>query len=136
VKKNVCTKPNEKPKPCRLCTGGMACPAVCKFECICEDGYIRNDNGDCIKKQPPCEQEIVVGPCKGAIPKWAYDKNKKKCVQFSYGGCEGNDNNYDTKDQCEKACPCSNDDDEKCGLNEHYEDCNSCESCLIQINFF
>jgi hypothetical protein len=28
-----------------------------------------------------------------------------ECEAFSYGGCEGNANNFETKAACEQACP-------------------------------
>jgi Kunitz/Bovine pancreatic trypsin inhibitor domain/Trypsin Inhibitor like cysteine rich domain len=140
--KPVCNKPNEEYSDCiNPCPPGAQCFAPCIPGCVCKEGYERNEDGKCIKQQeaPPCEQDIVVGPCKAALLRWAYDKTAKKCVQFFYGGCSGNANRYNSKAECERACPCADDDDDddkKCGLNEHYEECNSCESCLIQIIFF
>ena len=39
-----------------------------------------------------CQQPLVTGPCRGAIPKWG--SKDGECVQFTYGGCGGNDNNF------------------------------------------
>lgn len=46
------------------------------------------------------------GPCHPRRPetRWFYNHNNKQCEQFSYGGCDGNKNNYKTKDDCEKGC--------------------------------
>ncbi|KAK2579804.1 hypothetical protein KPH14_008685 [Odynerus spinipes] len=49
-----------------------------------------------------CHHPIEVGPCKAAILRWAYDG--KGCVEFTYGGCRGNPNNFLSKDECEQAC--------------------------------
>ncbi|KAF7413745.1 hypothetical protein HZH68_002234 [Vespula germanica] len=49
-----------------------------------------------------CHHPIAVGPCKAAIPRWAYDGSK--CVDFIYGGCQGNPNNFISKVECEAAC--------------------------------
>lgn len=56
---------------------------------------------------PPdaCAQPIEVGPCEAAIPRYAYDAAAGRCVFFVYGGCQGNDNNFDTMAACEARCP-------------------------------
>lgn len=49
-----------------------------------------------------CQLPADPGPCRGAKPRWVY--NGKECTQFKYGGCEGNKNNFLTKNDCENAC--------------------------------
>ena len=53
---------------------------------------------------PPCLQPVDSGPCDGVIERYAFDPATIRCVPFSYGGCEGNDNNFETLDACETAC--------------------------------
>ncbi|XP_078249233.1 protease inhibitor 1 [Pogona vitticeps] len=36
--------------------------------------------------------------------RWYYDYEKKKCLPFSWGGCTSNENNFETRKQCEDAC--------------------------------
>ncbi|XP_078379710.1 cysteine-rich motor neuron 1 protein-like isoform X2 [Oculina patagonica] len=48
---------------------------------------------------PPSE-----GPCRAAFRRWYYNKEKGKCMVFSYGGCEGNANNFYTKPACKLVC--------------------------------
>lgn len=52
----------------------------------------------------PCLQKIEKGTCKAAFPRFGYDSSSKSCVPFTYGGCEGNENNYETEEACKKSC--------------------------------
>jgi papilin len=120
-----CKKPNEEFSECsNPCPPGAVCIAACIPGCVCKKGYYRDNNGDCVQIRPACEQDIVVGPCEALITSWAYDKNVNRCVKFYYGGCQGNDNRYASKEACENECPFA---DKSCGPNEHYDKCNSCE---------
>jgi len=51
-----------------------------------------------------CEQEKVVGPCRAIFRKFYFNKATGQCEMFIYGGCQGNDNKFNTKKQCESAC--------------------------------
>lgn len=51
-----------------------------------------------------CELEKLIGDCRGMIPKYYFDKNDKKCKEFFYSGCMGNDNNFGTEEECKTAC--------------------------------
>lgn len=44
------------------------------------------------------------GPCRAAYRRWYYNKEKRKCMVFVYGGCEGNANNFYTKPACKIFC--------------------------------
>lgn len=45
-----------------------------------------------------------VGHCRAQIPSFYYDRYTQSCRQFMYGGCEGNANNFETREACEEAC--------------------------------
>jgi hypothetical protein len=51
------------------------------------------------------------GPCDGAFPRWFFNSESGECEEFTYGGCEGNANNFETLEACETACdnPCQAD---------------------------
>jgi len=45
----------------------------------------------------------ITGPCKAAVPRWTFDK-ERGCQRFTYGGCAGNANNFYTRAECLKTC--------------------------------
>eukprot|EP00094_Tigriopus_californicus_P005670 TCALIF_05465-PA protein Name:"Similar to Ppn Papilin (Drosophila melanogaster)" AED:0.16 eAED:0.17 QI:0/0/0/0.82/0.81/0.82/34/0/2463 len=51
-----------------------------------------------------CPLPRVPGPCEGYYPRFGYDADSKTCQQFIYGGCLGNKNKYETKEECEATC--------------------------------
>ena len=51
-----------------------------------------------------CSQPIESGVCFGYNPRFGYDSEQKKCVQFIYGGCSGNKNNFEVLEDCQAAC--------------------------------
>ncbi|RVE55288.1 hypothetical protein evm_000186 [Chilo suppressalis] len=50
-----------------------------------------------------CLQPVDPGPCKVYTPRFAYSRDGG-CQRFIYGGCKGNDNNFETYEECERAC--------------------------------
>ena len=63
-----------------------------------------NSYACCGMVSDPCKQDKDPGPCKGFFPRYYYDYKSKKCVEFIYGGCKGNSNNFKTLEECEKTC--------------------------------
>ncbi|KAF8771040.1 spondin-1-like [Argiope bruennichi] len=51
-----------------------------------------------------CMQSKEIGPCRGYFPRWFYDVNRRMCLQFIYGGCRGNENNFDRYADCHRTC--------------------------------
>lgn len=81
----------------------------CQDACVVEGPL--PSSGRCPFPQPPldpdtdiCTLRRVTGPCRAAIPKWGYDPRSRGCVEFIYGGCCGNPNRFDTKEECELVC--------------------------------
>ncbi|XP_051540735.1 boophilin-H2-like [Myxocyprinus asiaticus] len=57
----------------------------------------------------PSEDEVCSlppdqGTCFAIIPKYYYDSTEKNCRVFLYGGCQGNGNRFDTREECKKIC--------------------------------
>ncbi|KAK1169685.1 hypothetical protein AOXY_G8544 [Acipenser oxyrinchus oxyrinchus] len=51
-----------------------------------------------------CSEEAVTGPCRAMLPRWYFDLASGQCVQFIYGGCGGNRNNFETQEYCFSVC--------------------------------
>ena len=44
------------------------------------------------------------GPCRGNYQRWYFRKEDNMCRQFTYGGCKGNQNNFQTEEECRNSC--------------------------------
>ena len=53
---------------------------------------------------PVCALPKVVGPCKAAVMRFYFDIEKGTCNEFTFGGCNGNGNNFKTLDDCQRTC--------------------------------
>uniref|UniRef100_A0A8C6D284 Kunitz-type protease inhibitor 2 n=1 Tax=Moschus moschiferus TaxID=68415 RepID=A0A8C6D284_MOSMO len=51
-----------------------------------------------------CHLPRRVGRCRAAFPRWWYNVTDGSCQQFVYGGCDGNGNNYMSKEECLAQC--------------------------------
>merc|ERR1712221_40863 len=51
-----------------------------------------------------CTQKPEVGLCKALYHNFYYDPDTNSCLSFIYGGCGGNENNFESKKVCEKTC--------------------------------
>ncbi|XP_048526195.1 spondin-1 [Dendroctonus ponderosae] len=51
-----------------------------------------------------CMQSSQHGPCNGYYGRWHFDASALTCVQFVYGGCRGNQNNFLTFEECLNTC--------------------------------
>ncbi|OQR71707.1 papilin-like, partial [Tropilaelaps mercedesae] len=53
---------------------------------------------------PMCEQPREAGPCSSFETRYYFDMRTRSCLQFYYGGCAGNQNNFNTLDDCQRYC--------------------------------
>ena len=51
-----------------------------------------------------CLQPQKTGRCFAAFPKFYFDSAEKTCKEFIYGGCDANENNFETIEECKNAC--------------------------------
>ncbi|TRY89854.1 hypothetical protein DNTS_024919 [Danionella cerebrum] len=52
--------------------------------------------------QEKCLASADTGPCRASIKRFYYSNGA--CQAFTYGGCQGNQNNYDTEQSCMNTC--------------------------------
>jgi hypothetical protein len=53
---------------------------------------------------PLCSLPPEIGPCDAAIRRYYHDPDLGACREFTFGGCQGNANNFETQAECEAAC--------------------------------
>lgn len=51
-----------------------------------------------------CFYPKVSGPCYARILRWYYNSSQGRCLPFIYGGCQGNGNNFFSREACLRAC--------------------------------
>ncbi|XP_067016859.1 C4b-binding protein alpha chain-like isoform X1 [Acropora muricata] len=52
-----------------------------------------------------CDQPVDPGPCFANVSHWAFNRKAGRCKLFKYGGCFGNENNFDSEKKCNQRCP-------------------------------
>lgn len=84
------------------------------FVCLCSFLIIHRVNSEEEKdsSDSTCDREPQSGPCMAYYTKWFFNATSKNCSIFIYGGCGGNENNFESKEDCEAKClvkdsPCS-----------------------------
>ncbi|KAB5577378.1 hypothetical protein PHYPO_G00209210 [Pangasianodon hypophthalmus] len=62
-------------------------------------------------EQPPrkifhhwCALKKDEGPCKAIKDRFYFNVETFRCELFEYGGCQGNENNFETAEECEEMC--------------------------------
>ncbi|KAG5201925.1 hypothetical protein MJG53_012058 [Ovis ammon polii x Ovis aries] len=87
----------------------MECSASCKsdYDCPLNEKCCESMCGfDCAMAWTDvCTLPKVPGPCNAFFVRWWYDEQKETCSSFIYGGCQGNNNNFQSESVCQAICP-------------------------------
>ncbi|XP_055693331.1 spondin-1 [Lutzomyia longipalpis] len=70
----------------------------------------------CGQNQPACDDvparcllPPTPGSCKTIRNRWFYDYRRGECAVFAYTGCDGNENNFESREDCMTSCKPSHD---------------------------
>lgn len=69
-----------------------------------------------------CNAPAESGTCEAYFERWYHDVTTGLCRPFIYGGCDGNANNYESFEDCQKACP---------GGSPNYDACQEAADCVV-----
>ncbi|RXG71031.1 Kunitz-type serine protease inhibitor bitisilin-3 [Armadillidium vulgare] len=61
-------------------------------------------NGEQINCEDKCSQPPSAGMCRASFKRYFYNSSVNECQEFIYGGCQGNDNNFPSKQICKSEC--------------------------------
>ena len=51
-----------------------------------------------------CRQPSHRGFCHGEFKRWYHDIKTRQCLEFTFSGCYGNENNFQSKEKCDEFC--------------------------------
>ena len=51
-----------------------------------------------------CSLPSDTGPCRASHTNYFHNSETGLCEEFTYGGCDGNANNFDTLASCQEEC--------------------------------
>lgn len=71
---------------------------------------------------PPDTTESTGVSCFGIFTKYFFNETVEKCEEYVYGGCGATLNNFDTKEECDKAAETYCLEDENDGKEEEKEE--------------
>jgi hypothetical protein len=88
------------------CSANAACAVLgASFDCVqgvCREGEPEPEPEP--ERDPACDLPIESGSCLAAMPRFGFNPSSGKCQEFTYGGCQGNANNFATRSECEETC--------------------------------
>ena len=113
---------------CATSNGGCSQWATCTptgpgtRTCGCLPGYVGSGVGSDCAPIETCASSADAGPCGATVARWYFDVATGGCEQFVWGGCGGNGNNFETREECgatcNDACDCPAPGNEPvCGVN-------------------
>ncbi|CEF61058.1 Sulphate anion transporter family and Proteinase inhibitor I2, Kunitz metazoa domain and STAS domain and Cysteine-rich repeat and Sulphate transporter domain and Lustrin, cysteine-rich repeated domain-containing protein [Strongyloides ratti] len=108
------------------CTGpnDLRCPV----NYYCHLGILPSESVCCPKlNEEICDQPLLIGEGNGILERFYFNKEKQECEKFIFNGLKSNENNFLSKNECERICkawisPCPDSGDTK----PPRKNCNSC----------
>ncbi|XP_060602382.1 kunitz-type U19-barytoxin-Tl1a-like [Ruditapes philippinarum] len=97
-------KENFNNKKVRSMTKVLLMTVVCVMTMVLLGKTLGDTSGNDTITVDTCKLPKETGPCKGLFPRFFYNAQNSTCEQFVYGGCWGNDNNFQTESLCQSAC--------------------------------
>lgn len=96
-----------------------------------------NVSGKRSGKKDFCQLSPGRGRCRMSIQKWFYDSSSGECRNFTWGGCGGNANKFETKSICELVCKpgCRHERCSNTCPNGFIIDADGCSTCRCQLGF-
>ncbi len=95
----------DAPAPCVVdgvtYPSGATVPGSDCGSCSCYDGEVGCDLILCVDQ---CSQPFEVGNCDAAFQVYWHNPDTGRCEQMIYGGCGGNENRFDTIEECVSTC--------------------------------
>lgn len=74
--------------------------SVCGPICMSPEDDSHGPGNICFLPKNPQGSRV----CYGYFPRWWYNWHTNECERFIYGGCNGNANNFETRQECERRC--------------------------------
>ncbi|XP_011689368.1 PREDICTED: papilin isoform X5 [Wasmannia auropunctata] len=113
--------PCDQPKEAGPCAGNFTKWYFNRESQICEQfvygGCKANNNNfpteiachqQCLqpgRRKDICMLPRAEGTCMEKQSRWYFDQSENRCMPFYYTGCNGNKNNFESRDACESDCP-------------------------------
>ncbi|KAM5129136.1 kunitz-type protease inhibitor 1 [Mantella aurantiaca] len=69
-----------------------------------DKGFKKLQNLEVSNSRARCVDLPETGSCRASFSRWYYDPVSMKCMGFTYGGCQGNGNNFMHEAECEEFC--------------------------------
>lgn len=85
-------------------------------------------------KRDFCQLPAEVGRCRASWARWYYNSSSGECRNFSWGGCGGNFNRFESKSACELVCKpgCRHDSCSTTCAHGFILDAQGCNTCRCQ----
>lgn len=71
---------------------------------ICFSQTVAREDPEPQPDQDRCLLPVDSGPCYASFMVFRFNSDTNRCEAFLYGGCEGNDNRFDTPEECQQTC--------------------------------